>query len=93
MCGLCGSFAEVHWTAGPAAATRPAIGRSRIAQSAALAAAGSGVRIAAWGQGYRVTGPTGRTELASDLAGLWRAIDKIGRAPPDPLDPAWIDRE
>lgn len=88
MCGLCGSFTELHWAAAPTAAGRPGLGRARLAAAAADLAAGTSVGIAAWGQGFRVTGPTGRTELAGDLAALWRAVDRLGRAAPDPLDEA-----
>jgi len=93
MCGLCGSFTEIHWSAGPAAASRPAVGRSFIAGAAGRALAGSGIRIAAWGQGFRLTGPTGRTELAADLGAIWQAAERLGRRPVDPLDPDWIDRQ
>ncbi len=88
MCGLCGTFTELHWSAAPTAAARPSLGRARLASAAAAMAGGSGVRIAAWGQGFRITGPTGRTVLAPDLAALWRSVDGLGRALPDPLDEA-----
>ena len=86
MCGLCGTFTELHWSAAPTAAARPGLGRARLASAAAGLAAASNVRIAAWGQGFRITGPTGRVELAPDLAALWRAVDGLSRAKPDPLD-------
>ncbi|MBN9018973.1 MAG: hypothetical protein J0H11_16275 [Rhizobiales bacterium] len=85
MCGLCGSFTDIHWSTGPALPARPAAGRVALAREAARAASGSGVAIAAWGQGFRVTGPTGRTTLAADLGALWLAVDALGRKAPDPL--------
>ena len=91
MCGLCGSFTDIHWSAGASLSTRPAAERIAFARMAARAAAGSGVSIAAWGQGFRVTGPTGRTELVANIGALWAAVDRLGRAPPDPLDEALLD--
>ena len=88
MCGLCGSFTDLSWSAVPTLAARPALGRARLAEAASRMAAGSGVRVSAWGQGFRVTGPTGRTELVGDLAALWAAVDRLGRSPPDPLENA-----
>ncbi|MCX5479992.1 hypothetical protein OSH08_13315 [Kaistia geumhonensis] len=86
MCGLCGSFTDLSWSAVPTLAARPALGRAQLAEAASKMAAGSGVRVTAWGLGFRVTGPTGRTELVADLAQLWAAVDRLGRAPPDPLE-------
>jgi len=85
MCGLCGIFTEMHWTAAPVSTARPGLGRTQLAAAAAEIAAESGVRVAVWGQGFRVIGPTGRAEIVADLAALWRAIDRLGRAQPDPL--------
>lgn len=92
MCGLCGSFTEIHWSSGPTLPSRPGAGRIALARAAAAAAARSGVKIAAWGQGFRITGPTGRTELAADLGALWAAVDRLGRGAPDPLDDAFLAR-
>jgi len=86
MCGLCGSFTDLAWSAVPTLAARPALARARLAEAASSLAAETGVRVAAWGQGFRVSGPTGRTELVADLAALWAAVDRLGRAPPDPLE-------
>lgn len=86
MCGLCGSFTDLSWSAVPTLAARPALGRARLAEAASQLAAGTGVRVSAWGQGFRVTGPTGRTELVGDLAALWAAVDRLGRSLPDPLE-------
>ncbi|MBN9432149.1 MAG: hypothetical protein J0I45_06885 [Bosea sp.] len=88
MCGLCGSFTDLQWSAVPTLAARPALGRARLAEAASKLAADGGVRVSAWGQGFRVTGPTGRTELVGDLAALWAAVDRLGRASPDPLENA-----
>ena len=85
MCGLCGSFVEPGWSAQPALQPRLSLGRRELAEAAAALAATSGVRIAAWGRGFRVTGPTGRTLLADDLPALWAAVDRLGRRPADPL--------
>jgi hypothetical protein len=67
-------------------ASRPSALRLRIAEAAGALAAPARIRIAAWGEGYQLTGPTGRRELAADLAGLWRAADRLASAVPDPLD-------
>ncbi len=89
MCGLCGTFTELHWsTAATTTAARPGLGRVRLAAAADGIAAGTSVKITAWGQGFRVTGPTGRVALAPDLAALWRAVDGLARTLPDPLDDA-----
>lgn len=93
MCGFCGSFStHRHWSAGPLSAARPAAVRMRMARAAGDFAAPAGVGIAAWGDGFQLAGPTGRRELASDLAGIWRAVDRLGRAMPDPLDENLLDR-
>jgi hypothetical protein len=63
-----------------------------LARIAGRAATGTGVAIAAWGQGFRMTGPTGRTELVADLGALWAAVDRLGRSAPDPLDEAFLHR-
>ena len=88
MCGLCGTFIELHWSAAPTATARPGLGRVRLAAAATLIAADASVKITAWGQGFRVTGPTGRVARAPDLAALWRAVDGLARTMPDPLDDA-----
>ncbi len=92
MCGFCGSFSEHrHWSAGPLTAARQGAVRIRIAHMAGELAAPAGVRLTAWRDRFQLTGPTGKRELATDLASIWRAVDRLGRAMPDPLDDAFFD--
>ncbi|KAB7741692.1 hypothetical protein F2P47_04615 [Parvibaculum sedimenti] len=65
--------------------------RIRIAHMAGELAAPAGVRLTAWRDRFQLTGPTGKRELATDLASIWRAVDRLGRAMPDPLDDAFFD--
>ena len=60
--------------------------RRDIARLADAIAAPARIRVSAWGAGYQVRGPTGRTHLVQGLAELWAMIDRLGGRP-DPLDP------
>ena len=72
-------------------ASRQGAVRIRIANTAGELAAPSGVRLTAWRDRFQLTGPTGKRELATDLAGIWRAVDRLGRTMPDPLDEAFLE--
>lgn len=91
MCGFCGSFSEQHWAAARVSAAPPRLVRLQIASVAGKLTAANGVRLAAWGDRFQLTGRTGRMMLAANLAEIWQAVDTLG-APVDPLDEAVLDR-
>jgi len=92
MCGFCGSSLDSrHWTTIPVTDARATRARFRLAEAAGRLCAAAGFRLAPWGNGFQVTGRTGRRELASDLAQVWRLADRLG-SPVDPLDDSILDR-
>lgn len=93
MCGLCGVFGtEHHWSAASAprgqSANAPERRLDRGRRVALLNAmlASRKVRVREWqGHAYIVSGATGRSEIADNLAEIWRAVERVGGRPFDPL--------
>ena len=93
MCGLCGVFGtEHHWSAKKASgqsADAPVRRRERACRVSLLnrMLVSRGVSVREWrGAAYLVRGATGRSEVADDLAEIWRSVERIGGRPFDPLD-------
>ncbi len=92
MCGLCGAFGvEHHWSTGSGGAQSADVPARRIERARRVSRlnavlAGSGVVVREWrGSGYLVSGLTGRADVASDLAGIWRCVEAIRGIAFDPL--------
>ena len=102
MCALCGVFTDgPHWTeAGTDAGRRAAAptGRERhLDRTRRLALlnrvlSAYGCAVDDWaGAHYMVQRRSGgATEMASDLPGLWLAVEGLTGRAPDPLDPALV---
>lgn len=89
MCGLCGILAgELHWAersaaSAPASPRAERMGRVNFLNRLLKAYACS---VADWhGSAYLLSTHTGKTEIASDLADLWRKVELLTGLSPDPL--------
>ena len=88
MCGLCGLLAgESHWAERPVGvATPPRVERLlRVAYLNKLLKAYSFVLSDWHGGTYLLTTFTGKSELISNLAELWSAVETLSGIKPDPL--------
>ena len=96
MCGLCGTVdADHHWAGGGGANDSAAARRQERVRLAALANAlltPTRIRVEDFGgQSFVVRSPTGAAEVVASLPEVWRAAERLGRAPVDPLGPPWTD--
>lgn len=89
MCGLCGMFEDGRrWLEAAATLDPAAMRRERMRRLAIVRAvvASSRVKVDDFeGASFVVRGPTGATEICSNLFDLWRAAEKLGKRPLDPL--------
>ncbi len=102
MCGLCGAFGtEAHWTdsagndavfGAGARITRREERRYRV-EIANKVLRPYGLTVADWnGQSFVVRSLTGQAHLVDHIAAVWPVAARLARRPPDPLDPALLDR-
>lgn len=102
MCGLCGVFGtEPHWT--DAAGNDPVFGEgARITRRrehryrvdlANKVLGHYGLTLADWdGRAFVLRSPTGQSRLVDHIAAVWPLAARLAHRPPDPLDPALLER-
>jgi hypothetical protein len=89
MCGLCGAFgAPDHWSDGLVRSVPPEAERRARASAANRVLGLYGLRLAAWGGRYTLSGRTGRSAVVDHLGALWPAAERLSGRSCDPLDPA-----
>jgi hypothetical protein len=102
MCGLCGVFGnEAHWTdsagndavfGGGARITRRQERRYRV-DLANRILRHYGLTLADWdGRSFVLRSLTGQARLVDHIAAVWPVAARLAPRPPDPLDPALLDR-
>jgi hypothetical protein len=94
MCSNCGFPAvQGHWTdAGSAEAgdrVRARLKRARILNNV-LKPIGMAAHDSIAVPGIQVSTLTGAHEMVDDLAGVWKAVERMRGAPLDPLDPEYV---
>jgi hypothetical protein len=93
MCGLCGILAGAdHWSdtgATPQGSTPPQLRQLR-ARLANRVLAHYSLKLTDTGGSLILQSATGKSALVAHLGDLWAAADRLGRKPPDPLDPELI---
>lgn len=92
MCGLCGMLGEDrHWSSMPANGQSGNAVLRRLARGRRIAIVNQmldarRIRVSDWqGSQYLVSTATGKTSLAMDLPGIWRAVAELTGRPFDPL--------
>jgi hypothetical protein len=88
MCSLCGVLQNEHWT--DTGTGR----RARVVRSALLerVLGAAGLTVREWAGQYVVGDGKGRSEVVSDLAGVWIACERLTGRRLDALDPQLIER-
>jgi hypothetical protein len=87
MCSLCAVLGPAHW-AEEGSGRRERILRVRLINRLLLNA---GLRLDDWnGSIYLLRDRKGRSEVVSDLGGMWSAAERLAGRPLDPLDPALL---
>ena len=67
--------------------------RARRARLVGLVLAGHGLTLTDWeGSSYLLADRKGSQVVVHDLAAVWEAADRLTADPPDPLDPALLER-
>ena len=93
MCALCGVLRSADdWTAVSAdpARTRRALRQDQVRVANAVLEHFR-LRLDDWqGTAYLLAGPTGKSEIVGDIAGVWEAARRMLDRPVDPLDPGLI---
>ena len=94
MCSLCGNMGVGRDWADEASATAgtPTLERQHRLTLANGVLRAAGLSLRQWGGRYVVASRTGRSGLADNLSALWPLADRLGTAPLDPLDEAFLDR-
>lgn len=97
MCGLCGAIdADHHWTGGAVGASGPSphLWRQERLRLAALASeflAPTRIKVEDFGGiSFIVRSATGATEVVAALPEVWRAAERLGGHPVDPLGKSFL---
>jgi hypothetical protein len=102
MCGLCGVFGgEAHWTdaagndavfGSGARVTRRGERRYGVELANEVLRL-YGLTVADWdGRSFVLRSATGQARLVDHIAAVWPVAARLAGRPPDPLDPALLDR-
>lgn len=102
MCGLCGLWGDVaHWSAASSRAVsggvhtglNPLRERALQVQSLNRVAGLVGAEVQDWaGSSWVVRSPSGATDIVGALPLVWKALERLGCRPVDPLAAAVIER-
>ena len=93
MCALCGVFGvEHHWSATRADGQSVDVPRRRLERRHRIALlnamlAPTRLTVSEWqGSAYVVSTPTGRSDIADNLAEIWATVQSVRGRPFDPLE-------